>query len=181
MLAPTGFSQGYDQGPSGGILERWKGLESARVALIITLRNASTESYQPDAQARDNQGLAQASLACASGWYHEVTIKAIKVGHDRIFVFVAAFGGKRGPRRPQSGECSELVKAARERHGQAVHRPVVSLHPCGAPDGSLYTGITKDLTRRIRQHNEGTASRYTRSRRPVKLVTRRANGARAWR
>ena len=37
-------------------------------------------------------------------------------------------------------------------------------------DGSLYTGITTDLTRRIRQHNDGTASRYTRSRRPVKLV-----------
>jgi predicted GIY-YIG superfamily endonuclease len=37
-------------------------------------------------------------------------------------------------------------------------------------DGSLYTGITKDVKRRCRQHNAGTASRYTRSRRPVKLV-----------
>ena len=37
-------------------------------------------------------------------------------------------------------------------------------------DGTLYTGITKDLARRTRQHNAGTASRYTRSRRPVKLV-----------
>jgi predicted GIY-YIG superfamily endonuclease len=37
-------------------------------------------------------------------------------------------------------------------------------------DGSLYTGITKDVTRRTQQHNDGTASRYTRSRRPVKLV-----------
>jgi predicted GIY-YIG superfamily endonuclease len=37
-------------------------------------------------------------------------------------------------------------------------------------DGTLYTGITKDLVRRTRQHNDGTASRYTRSRRPVKLV-----------
>ena len=37
-------------------------------------------------------------------------------------------------------------------------------------DGSLYTGITKDLVRRYQQHNAGTASRYTRSRRPVKLV-----------
>src|SRR5471032_2476852 len=39
---------------------------------------------------------------------------------------------------------------------------------CG--DGSLYTGITKDVKRRCQQHNAGTASRYTRSRRPVKLV-----------
>lgn len=37
-------------------------------------------------------------------------------------------------------------------------------------DGSLYTGITKDLDRRCRQHNDGTASRYTRSRRPTCLV-----------
>src|SRR5262249_51257190 len=37
-------------------------------------------------------------------------------------------------------------------------------------DGSLYTGITKDKKRRCQQHNDGTASRYTRSRRPTKLV-----------
>ena len=37
-------------------------------------------------------------------------------------------------------------------------------------DGSLYTGITNDLTRRCEQHNSGTASRYTRSRLPVTLV-----------
>ncbi len=37
-------------------------------------------------------------------------------------------------------------------------------------DGTLYTGITKDLARRCRQHNDGTAARYTRSRRPVKPV-----------
>jgi predicted GIY-YIG superfamily endonuclease len=37
-------------------------------------------------------------------------------------------------------------------------------------DGSLYTGVTNDLRRREQQHNEGTASRYTRARRPVRLV-----------
>jgi predicted GIY-YIG superfamily endonuclease len=37
-------------------------------------------------------------------------------------------------------------------------------------DGSLYTGIAKDVNRRCKQHNSGTASRYTRSRRPVRLV-----------
>jgi len=36
-------------------------------------------------------------------------------------------------------------------------------------DGSLYTGITNDLDRRLKQHNDGNASRYTRSRRPVVL------------
>jgi predicted GIY-YIG superfamily endonuclease len=37
-------------------------------------------------------------------------------------------------------------------------------------DGSLYTGITKDLTRRFKMHNDGKASRYTRTRLPVKLL-----------
>lgn len=37
-------------------------------------------------------------------------------------------------------------------------------------DGSLYTGITTDLERRCRQHEQGRASRYTRGRRPTVLV-----------
>ena len=39
-------------------------------------------------------------------------------------------------------------------------------------DGTLYTGITTDLARRLAQHNAGTASKYTRSRRPVAMVYR---------
>ena len=38
-------------------------------------------------------------------------------------------------------------------------------------DGTLYTGITNDLNKRIEAHNSGKeGARYTRSRRPVKLV-----------
>ena len=37
-------------------------------------------------------------------------------------------------------------------------------------DGSLYTGIAKDVSRRCKQHNAGTASRYTRCRLPVRVV-----------
>ena len=37
-------------------------------------------------------------------------------------------------------------------------------------DDSLYTGITNDVSRRCEQHNAGTASRYTRGRRPTSLV-----------
>jgi putative endonuclease len=36
-------------------------------------------------------------------------------------------------------------------------------------DGSLYTGYTVDLARRLTQHQAGTASKYTRTRRPVAL------------
>jgi putative endonuclease len=37
-------------------------------------------------------------------------------------------------------------------------------------DGSLYTGWTVDLAARLRRHAAGTASAYTRSRRPVALA-----------
>ena len=46
-------------------------------------------------------------------------------------------------------------------------------------DGTLYTGITKDVTRRIQQHNDGTGARYTRSRRPVKLVYQESQRSRS--
>jgi predicted GIY-YIG superfamily endonuclease len=46
-------------------------------------------------------------------------------------------------------------------------------------DGSLYTGITKDVSRRCEQHNAGTASRYTRSRRPTRLVYQEAHASRS--
>jgi putative endonuclease len=41
-------------------------------------------------------------------------------------------------------------------------------------DGSLYTGITNDLSRRLAAHRAGRASAYTRSRRPLRLVYREA-------
>lgn len=37
-------------------------------------------------------------------------------------------------------------------------------------DGSLYTGYTTDVERRIDEHNEGEGARYTRGRTPVELV-----------
>jgi putative endonuclease len=39
-------------------------------------------------------------------------------------------------------------------------------------DGSLYTGITNDLSRRLACHAAGRGARYTRSRLPVELVYR---------
>lgn len=37
-------------------------------------------------------------------------------------------------------------------------------------DGSLYTGITTDVSRRYAQHAAGKGARYTRSRPPVRLL-----------
>jgi putative endonuclease len=37
-------------------------------------------------------------------------------------------------------------------------------------DGTLYTGATNDLDKRLVAHNAGTAAKYTRARRPVELA-----------
>jgi putative endonuclease len=46
-------------------------------------------------------------------------------------------------------------------------------------DGSLYTGVAKDLARRLAEHARGRASRYTRSRLPITLAWSRR--VRTWR
>jgi predicted GIY-YIG superfamily endonuclease len=53
--------------------------------------------------------------------------------------------------------------------------PFVYMIRCG--DGSLYTGIAKNLDKRLIQHQAGRASRYTRSRLPVALVWSREIGS----
>ncbi len=37
-------------------------------------------------------------------------------------------------------------------------------------DGSLYTGWTNNLEKRLQAHNEGSGAKYTKTRRPVELV-----------
>lgn len=37
-------------------------------------------------------------------------------------------------------------------------------------DDTLYTGITNDLAKRLKAHNNGTGARYTKNRGPVELV-----------
>ncbi len=46
--------------------------------------------------------------------------------------------------------------------------PFVYILRCA--DGTLYTGWTTDVVRRVAQHNAGCGAAYTRARRPVTLV-----------
>lgn len=46
--------------------------------------------------------------------------------------------------------------------------PFVYIVQCA--DGTLYTGWTVDLEQRLAAHNGGRGARYTRGRRPVRLV-----------
>ncbi|MDO4564982.1 MAG: GIY-YIG nuclease family protein [Clostridia bacterium] len=45
---------------------------------------------------------------------------------------------------------------------------VVYILRCG--DGSLYTGVTTDMNRRLKAHNAGRGAKYTKSRLPVEPV-----------
>jgi len=43
-------------------------------------------------------------------------------------------------------------------------------------DGTYYTGITKDVEKRIETHNSGKGSKYTATHRPVRLVFQEPQG-----
>jgi len=77
--------------------------------------------------------------------------------------------------RTKRGVASPTPPPARRRRGQ----PVGPRAPAGrgwlvyvlrCADGSLYTGATNDLPRRLAVHALGRGARYTRSRLPVALV-----------
>lgn len=46
-------------------------------------------------------------------------------------------------------------------------------------DGTLYTGYTTDVERRVEEHNAGEGARYTRGRTPVDLVHTETYGSRS--
>jgi putative endonuclease len=49
-------------------------------------------------------------------------------------------------------------------------QPLWTVYVVECADGSLYTGIARDLQARIAAHNAGSGARYTRGRQPVTLV-----------
>jgi putative endonuclease len=63
---------------------------------------------------------------------------------------------------------TEMPMSASKKAGNKLGNWFLYILKCS--DTTLYTGITNDLQRRLERHNAGSASRYTRSRRPVKLI-----------
>ena len=55
--------------------------------------------------------------------------------------------------------------------------PCVYILRCG--DGSLYTGWTTDVARRVAEHSAGRGARYTRSHLPVELAYHESCGTRS--
>lgn len=48
--------------------------------------------------------------------------------------------------------------------------PIWTVYILKCADDTLYTGIAKDLERRVEQHNDGCGAKYTRVRRPVSVI-----------
>ena len=62
-----------------------------------------------------------------------------------------------------------LVQIKSQNYNTSMNKWYVYIVECS--DGSLYTGITTDVNRRLLEHNYSFKSaKYTRSRRPVRLV-----------
>ena len=78
-----------------------------------------------------------------------------------------------------SSAAGNKTKTARTKKTPAASVSVWSLYILECRDGSLYTGISNDIDRRFLAHQEGKASRYTRTRRPVVLVYREECGSRS--
>ena len=84
--------------------------------------------------------------------------------------------GKPGTdRRAAPPAASKTAKKA----GPAAEACVWSLYILECRDGSFYTGVSTDIDRRFREHQKGTASRYTRTHLPVAIVYREECGSRS--
>ena len=58
------------------------------------------------------------------------------------------------------------------RSSRTSRRDVAFTYVVRCVDGSLYVGFARDVDDRVAVHNAGRGARYTRSRRPVRLVWR---------
>jgi putative endonuclease len=60
--------------------------------------------------------------------------------------------------------------AVRRRPGKEVYKILNYVYIAECADGTLYTGYTVELKNRAKAHNTGKGAKYTKSRRPVKIV-----------
>ena len=65
-----------------------------------------------------------------------------------------------------------MLKAleTQEKSSRSTRREKWFLYILECSDGTFYTGITKDIERRLKAHNEGKGATFTRIRRPVKMI-----------
>src|ERR1041384_6017111 len=80
----------------------------------------------------------------------------------------SVIGSWKGPGE-EGGPAANMTTTGTDRNWLGYGMPwSFSLVRCA--DGSLYTGVATDVPRRAAAHNAGRGARYTRSRRPVRVV-----------
>lgn len=67
------------------------------------------------------------------------------------------------------GKYLRMIRRRAESPAAVAESPDWSVYIVSCADGSLYTGIAKNVEARIALHNTGRGAAYTRSRRPVRL------------
>ena len=60
------------------------------------------------------------------------------------------------------------MKSIMEKTEEKTNKAYMYVVECA--DGTLYTGYTTNVEKRIKTHNSGKGAKYTRSRLPVKLI-----------
>ena len=114
------------------------------------------------------QGLAEGTIRCATA---EAFLRE-PAPTEKIIIFLPAESGQyRTERtlqtriRKENAEAILITIGERETHEGGNYTYLLQ-----CADGSLYCGWTSNLERRVKAHNAGQGAKYTRSRRPVKLV-----------
>ena len=134
-----------------------------------------------DAPRRQAMSEAAARKAPRFAW-PDVTQRVLEAYVDAIS---AHPGSPRCARAPCGWACAALTRPAGARRSGACRASSASdaigawVYILRCADGTLYTGWTVDVERRLAAHGAGTASRYTRSRLPVELVGEHAGNGRA--
>ncbi|PKL92421.1 MAG: glycosyl hydrolase [Candidatus Goldiibacteriota bacterium HGW-Goldbacteria-1] len=84
--------------------------------------------------------------------------------------FIIWIGGTQ-PGFEKMNYCTQVLRKKISLIPPVLGRPTVwSVYILKCADGTLYTGITKDIQHRIKTHNSGKGAQYTRAHRPVKLA-----------
>jgi putative endonuclease len=84
--------------------------------------------------------------------------------------FIIWAGGTQ-PGYEKMNPCTQVLRKKISTAPPVLGRPQEwSVYILKCADGTLYTGITKDIQHRIKVHNSGKGAQYTRAHRPVKLV-----------
>ncbi len=82
-------------------------------------------------------------------------------------------------RASKAGKRKAGVAEGNAKYAANAGDAVWSLYILQCSDGSFYTGVTNDIDRRFRMHQDGKASRFTRTRRPVTLIYSETCGTRS--